>query len=423
MQIYKFGGASVKDADSIRNVASILEKNPRKDILIVISAMGKTTNALEEVVENYFQQNQEGLAQSIDKVKDFHYQIINTLFENKNHPIYWKIDGLFGEISSFLERNKSPKYSFVYDQIVSFGELISTQIISHYLNDKSIRNTWLDARNLVKTNSNYQEGEVDWQETERSIRESINPSLMYVTQGFIGSDPNYFTTTLGREGSDYSAAIFAYCLKGENVTIWKDVAGVLNADPRYFSKTQLLEKIPYQEAIELAFYGASVIHPKTLQPLQRLDIPLNVRSFLHPDQAGSSVCNVKELSPKIPCYIRKQHQHLLSLSSLDFSFIAEENISFIFNLLATYQIKVSLLQNSAISFNLCIEDKYKNLSFLLEDLSKRFKVSCTENVVLYTVCHAQQDSFDFLGQDKEILLEQFAQNTQQKIVRDETHIL
>ena len=175
MQIYKFGGASVKDADSIRNVASILEKNPRKDILIVISAMGKTTNALEEVVENYFQQNQEGLAQSIDKVKDFHYQIINTLFENKNHPIYWKIDGLFGEISSFLERNKSPKYSFVYDQIVSFGELISTQIISHYLNDKSIRNTWLDARNLVKTNSNYQDGEVDWQETESTLHLCMSP--------------------------------------------------------------------------------------------------------------------------------------------------------------------------------------------------------------------------------------------------------
>ncbi len=417
MQIYKFGGASVKDAQSVRNVASILENTPHRDILIVISAMGKTTNALEEVVTNYFNEDKNALDESLQKVKDFHYQIISELFENKNHPIYWKIDGLFGEISSFLERNKSPKHSFVYDQIVSFGELISTHIISHYLNDKVIRNTWLDARNLVKTNNNYREGEVDWEETNRNITENINPSLMYITQGFIGSDPNYFTTTLGREGSDYSAAIFAYCLDAENVTIWKDVAGVLNADPRYFSDTQLLEKIPYQEAIELAFYGASVIHPKTLQPLQKMNIPLNVRSFLNPNEAGSSVCDVKELSPKIPCYIRKQNQHLLSLSSLDFSFIAEENISFIFNLLATYQIKVSLLQNSAISFNLCIEDKYKNLSFLLEDLSKRFKVSCIEGVILYTVRHAQQDSFNFLSDDKEVLLEQFALNTQQKIVR------
>lgn len=417
MQIYKFGGASVKDAQSVRNVASILENTPHRDILIVISAMGKTTNALEEVVTNYFNEDKNALDESLQKVKDFHYQIISELFENKNHPIYWKIDGLFGEISSFLERNKSPKHSFVYDQIVSFGELISTHIISHYLNDKGIRNTWLDARNLVKTNNNYREGEVDWEETNRNITENINPSLMYITQGFIGSDPNYFTTTLGREGSDYSAAIFAYCLDAENVTIWKDVAGVLNADPRYFSDTQLLEKIPYQEAIELAFYGASVIHPKTLQPLQKMNIPLNVRSFLNPNEAGSSVCDVKELSPKIPCYIRKQNQHLLSLSSLDFSFIAEENISFIFNLLATYQIKVSLLQNSAISFNLCIEDKYKNLSLLLEDLSKRFKVSCIEGVILYTVRHAQQDSFNFLSDDKEVLLEQFALNTQQKIVR------
>lgn len=417
MQIYKFGGASVKDAQSVRNVASILENTTDKNILIIISAMGKTTNALEEVVTHYFEEDKNALNESLQKVKDFHYQIINELFDNKNHPIYWKIDGLFAEIVSFLERNRSPKHSFVYDQIVSFGELISTHIISHYLNDKCIRNTWLDARNLVKTNSNYREGEVDWEETKRNITENINPSLMYITQGFIGSDPNYFTTTLGREGSDYSAAIFAYCLEAKNVTIWKDVAGVLNADPRFFSNTQLLEKIPYQEAIELAFYGASVIHPKTLQPLQKMNIPLNVRSFLHPEQPGSSVCDVKELTPKVPCYIRKQNQHLLSLSSLDFSFIAEENISFIFNLLATYQIKVSLLQNSAISFNLCIEDKYKNLPLLLEDLSKRFKVNCIEGITLYTVRHALPDSFNFLNDDIEVLLEQYALHTQQKIVR------
>jgi len=213
-------------------------------------------------------------------------------------------------------------------------------------------------------------------------------------------------------------ALFAYCLQAENVTIWKDVAGVLNADPRYFSQTQLLEKIPYQEAIELAFYGASVIHPKTLQPLQKKGIPLNVRSFLQPEASGSSVCNTKELIPKISCYIRKQNQHLLSLSSLDFSFIAEENISFIFNLLATYQIKVSLLQNSAISFNLCIEDKFNNLPFLLENLREKFKVSCIENVILYTIRHAKESDFDFLKEDKEILLEQFSLDTLQKIVRE-----
>ena len=380
MQVYKFGGASVKDAQSVRNVFSILEKTEKKDILIVISAMGKTTNALEEVVESYFK-DKNSSEQSLQKVKDFHYTIIDELFEDKNHPVYWKIDGLFGEITSFIERNKSPKHSFVYDQIVGFGELLSTTIISHYLNDKGIRNIWLDGR--------------------------------------IGSDSNYFTTTLGREGSDYSAAIFAYCLQAESVTIWKDVAGVLNADPRYFKQTRLLEKIPYQEAIELAFYGASVIHPKTLQPLQKMEIPLNVRSFLNPEAKGSSVCKISELSPKIPCYIRKQNQHLLSLSSIDFSFIGEENISFIFNLLATYQIKVSLLQNSAISFNICIEDKFKNLHFLLEKLREKFKVECIENVILYTIRHSSnEDSFEFLDDQKEILLEQFALNTLQKIVRE-----
>ena len=418
MQVYKYGGAPVKDAQSVRNVFSILEKTEKKDILIVISAMGKTTNALEEVVESYFK-DKNSSEQSLQKVKDFHYTIIDELFEDKNHPVYWKIDGLFGEITSFIERNKSPKHSFVYDQIVGFGELLSTTIISHYLNDKGIRNIWLDGRNLVRTNSNYREAEIDWEETKRNICDSIKPSLMYITQGFIGSDSNYFTTTLGREGSDYSAAIFAYCLQAESVTIWKDVAGVLNADPRYFKQTRLLEKIPYQEAIELAFYGASVIHPKTLQPLQKMEIPLNVRSFLNPEAKGSSVCKINELTPKIPCYIRKQNQHLLSLSSLDFSFIGEENISFIFNLLATYQIKVSLLQNSAISFNICIEDKFKNLHFLLEKLREKFKVECIENVILYTIRHSSnEDSFEFLDDQKEILLEQFALNTLQKIVRE-----
>nr|WP_314603875.1 aspartate kinase [uncultured Capnocytophaga sp.] len=418
MQVYKFGGASVKDAQSVRNVFSILEKTEKKDILIVISAMGKTTNALEEVVESYFK-DKNSSEQSLQKVKDFHYTIIDELFEDKNHPIYRKIDGLFGEITSFIERNKSPKHSFVYDQIVSVGELLSTTIISYYLNDRGIRNIWLDGRNLVRTNSNYREAEIDWEETKRNICDSIKHSLMYITQGFIGSDSNYFTTTLGREGSDYSAAIFAYCLQAESVTIWKDVAGVLNADPRYFKQTRLLEKIPYQEAIELAFYGASVIHPKTLQPLQKMEIPLNVRSFLNPEAKGSSVCKINELTPKIPCYIRKQNQHLLSLSSLDFSFIGEENISFIFNLLATYQIKVSLLQNSAISFNICIEDKFKNLHFLLEKLREKFKVECIENVILYTIRHSSnEDSFEFLDDQKEILLEQFALNTLQKIVRE-----
>lgn len=415
MQIYKFGGASVKDANGVRNLAKILQNVGYSNTLIVISAMGKVTNALEKIVENYFF-HKEKLSESIEEVKKFHYSIINELFENKNHPVYWKVDGLFAELISFLDRNKSPKHSFVYDQVVSFGELISTTIISLYLNDNNIKNTWLDVRNLIKTNDNYREADVNWDETKRNIQNNVNKSLLNITQGFIGSDTNFFTTTLGREGSDYTAAIFAYCLDAHSVTIWKDVAGVLNADPRYFEKTQLLEKIPYQEAIELAFYGASVIHPKTLQPLQEKEIPLNVRSFIEPNEKGSSVCKIEELIPKIPCFILKQNQHLLSLSSLDFSFIGENNISYIFNILSEYKIKVSLMQNSAISFSLCIEDKFNNLALLLEKLREKFHTECIENVKLYTIRHADNKAVEQIEKGQNILLKQILQNTIQLIL-------
>ena len=415
MQIYKFGGASVKDANGVRNLAKILQNVGYSNTLIVISAMGKVTNALEKIVENYFF-HKEKLSESIEEVKKFHYSIINELFENKNHPVYWKVDGLFAELISFLDRNKSPKHSFVYDQVVSFGELISTTIISLYLNDNNIKNTWLDVRNLIKTNDNYREADVNWDETKRNIQNNVNKSLLNITQGFIGSDTNFFTTTLGREGSDYTAAIFAYCLDAHSVTIWKDVAGVLNADPRYFEKTQLLEKIPYQEAIELAFYGASVIHPKTLQPLQEKEIPLNVRSFIEPNEKGSSVCKIEELIPKIPCFILKQNQHLLSLSSLDFSFIGENNISYIFNILSEYKIKVSLMQNSAISFSLCIEDKFNNLALLLEKLREKLHTECIENVKLYTIRHADNKAVEQIEKGQNILLKQILQNTIQLIL-------
>ena len=356
MQIFKFGGASVKDAAGVRNVAKILETVGYANTLIVISAMGKTTNALEVVVNSYFKE-QEKLSESVQLIKDFHYHIIRELFTDENHPVYWKVDGLFAELTSFLERNKSPKHSFVYDQVIGFGELISTTIISQYLNDNGIKNTWIDVRNLVKTDSNYRDASIDWEETQSNIRTHINKSLLNITQGFLGSDANFFTTTLGREGSDYTAAIFAYCLNAESVTIWKDVPGVLNADPRYFQHTELLHKIPYKEAIELAFYGASVIHPKTLQPLQQKEIPLYVRSFLNPTAEGSAVCNVAELSPKVPCFILKKEQILLSLSSLDFSFIMEEGISYIFKNLHKTKMKVSVIQNSAISFSVCVDNK------------------------------------------------------------------
>lgn len=415
MQIFKFGGASVKDAAGVRNVAKILEKVGYAHSLIVISAMGKTTNALEVVVNNYFKAPAQ-LPESLQTIKDFHYQIIRELFSDENHPVYWKVDGLFAELSSFLERNKSPKHSFVYDQVIGFGELLSTTIISQYLNDNGIKNNWIDVRNLIKTDSNYRDAGINWEETQTNISNNINKSLLNITQGFLGSDANFFTTTLGREGSDYTAAIFAYCLNAKSVTIWKDVPGVLNADPRYFQHTQLLRKIPYQEAIELAFYGASVIHPKTLQPLQQKEIPLYVRSFVNPTEEGSAVCNVASLEPKVPCFILKKDQILLSLSSRDFSFIMEEGISYIFKSLHKTQMKVSVIQNSAISFSVCVENKFDTLPELLEKLEERFKVSVTEGVTLYTIRHATEAAINEVAAGKNVLLKQVSSDTVQMII-------
>lgn len=415
MQIFKFGGASVKDAAGVHNVAKILEKVGYAHSLIVISAMGKTTNALEVVVNNYFKAPAQ-LPESLQTIKDFHYQIIRELFSDENHPVYWKVDGLFAELSSFLERNKSPKHSFVYDQVIGFGELLSTTIISQYLNDNGIKNNWIDVRNLIKTDSNYRDAGIDWEETQTNISNNINKSLLNITQGFLGSDANFFTTTLGREGSDYTAAIFAYCLNAKSVTIWKDVPGVLNADPRYFQHTQLLRKIPYQEAIELAFYGASVIHPKTLQPLQQKEIPLYVRSFVNPTEEGSAVCNVASLEPKVPCFILKKDQILLSLSSRDFSFIMEEGISYIFKSLHKAQMKVSVIQNSAISFSVCVENKFDTLPELLEKLEERFKVSVTEGVTLYTIRHATEAAINEVAAGKNVLLKQVSSDTVQMII-------
>ncbi len=415
MQIFKFGGASVKDAAGVRNVAKILEKVGYAHSLIVISAVGKTTNALEVVVNNYFKAPAQ-LPESLQTIKDFHYQIIRELFSDENHPVYWKVDGLFAELSSFLERNKSPKHSFVYDQVIGFGELLSTTIISQYLNDNGIKNNWIDVRNLIKTDSNYRDAGINWEETQTNISNNINKSLLNITQGFLGSDANFFTTTLGREGSDYTAAIFAYCLNAKSVTIWKDVPGVLNADPRYFQHTQLLRKIPYQEAIELAFYGASVIHPKTLQPLQQKEIPLYVRSFVNPTEEGSAVCNVASLEPKVPCFILKKDQILLSLSSRDFSFIMEEGISYIFKSLHKAQMKVSVIQNSAISFSVCVENKFDTLPELLEKLEERFKVSVTEGVTLYTIRHATEAAINEVAAGKNVLLKQVSSDTVQMII-------
>ncbi len=416
MQVFKFGGASVKDANGVKNVASVLQKVGYEKTLIVISAMGKTTNAIEVIIDNYFN-NKPELQSSIQDVKKYHNAILLDLFDNEQHLVFKRVSMLFDELSSFFDRNKSPDYNFVYDQTIGFGELASSIIVSEYFNHIGIKNQWIDVREYIKTDSYYRSANVNWDATQQTITSKFNKSVLNITQGFIGSDANNFTTTLGREGSDYSAAIFAYCLNAESVTIWKDVPGVLNADPRYFENAQLLNKISYREAIELAFYGASVIHPKTLQPLQGKEIPLFVKSFLHPENKGTKVEKGVGIDPNVPCFIVKKNQVLISLSSLDFSYIVEENISEIFRLLHLYKMKVDVIQNSAISFSVCVDNIYNNLDKLLQHLKATFKVNCQENVSLYTIRHYNLNEINKLEADKTVLLKQLTQETVQIVTK------
>ena len=416
MRVYKFGGASVKDAEGIRNVYDVLQKTGYEDVLLIVSAMGKTTNALEVVIKNYFEQSSE-LQSSVQDVKNYHNQILLDLFSDPNHPVFEIIANHFTDLECFMEHNKSPNYNFVYDQIVSMGEIVSTTILSQFMSFMGIDTQWIDVRNFIKTDANYRDAEVDWELTQENISKNIKTNSLNITQGFLGSDENNFTTTLGREGSDYTAAIFAYCLNAESVTIWKDVPGVMNADPRYFENASLLNQISYREAIELAFYGASVIHPKTLQPLQKKEIPLYVKSFINPLLPGTSVAKGVDLEPFYPCFIVKREQLLISLSSIDFSFIMEENISEIFKLFHLYQIKVNLIQNSAISFSVCVEDKFSNFSELNSILSKKFKVDFNENVTLYTIRHFTEEAATTVEANKTVLLKQVSRETMQIIIQ------
>jgi aspartate kinase len=417
MKVFKFGGASVKDAEGIKNVFDLLNKVGAEEVLLVISAMGKTTNALEVVIKNYFEKSSAFHA-SLQEVRKYHNQILLDLFEEEDHEVFFTVNSHLADLEYFLRSNKSPNYNFVYDQVISYGEIVSTTIVSYYLNEKGLKNNWIDVRNFIKTDTNYRDANVDWEQTQKLISKGIKKKTVNITQGFIGSDANNFTTTLGREGSDYTAAIFAYCLSAESVTIWKDVPGVMNADPRYFENAVLLNQISYKEAIELAFYGASVIHPKTLQPLQRKEIPLYVKSFINPLLPGTSVSKGEDLEPKTSCFIVKKNQLLLSLSSIDFSFIMEENISEIFSLFHQYKMKVSLIQNSAISFSVCMEDKFENFNELKAILAKKFKVSYNENVSLYTIRHFTKDAAEMVEKDKVVLLKQISRETMQVVTKE-----
>ena len=411
MKIFKFGGASVKDADSVKNVLRVLSIQGFERCLIVVSAIGKTTNALERVVEFYF--NKSDYQQEIAKIKEEHIQIAKGLFD-ENHHVFGEIKLFFDDIESFLRRNKSPNYNFVYDQVVTCGEMISSKILSVYLSDNEMGNQWLDARDFIKTDTNYREGLVNWEETEKNISQ-LDKTKTYVTQGFIGSDENNFTVSLGREGSDYSAAIFAYCLDAKDMTIWKDVPGVMTGDPRKFENVELLSNISYEEAIEMAYYGASVIHPKTLQPLKQKSIPFFVKSFINPEKAGTKI-GISTENQLLESYILKENQVLMRISTRDFSFIAEDHISFIFKELAKRNIKVSLMQNSAISLALCLEDKFNNVDELETELEQDFNTEIVKNVSLFTIRNARLENLDKLYEGKNVLLEQITKTTVQMII-------
>lgn len=421
MKVFKFGGASVKDAEAVKNMTSVLSSFKNEKLVVVVSAMGKITNALEKVVNSYY--NQDGNAvKHLEEIKLFHKKIMLELFPSKSHPVFDLVNNHFVEIEWVLEEAPAKGYAFAYDQIVSNGELISTRIISAYLELNGIKNSWVDARDLIQTDNNYREGNVNWELTAKLCGEKVpgmltGESAVVITQGFIAGTSENYTTTLGREGSDYSAAILAYCLNAEGVFIWKDVPGVLNADPKFYKDAQKIEKMSYHDAIELAYYGASVIHPKTIKPLENKNITLHVKSFLNPDFPGTQIGKDFQTKPLIPSFIFKDNQMLISISAKDFSFIAEENLSGIFGLFAEIGVKIHLMQNSAISFSVCIDNDPYKAPKLIQELMKDYKVLYNENLQLYTVRHYYPSTIEMLTTGKEILLEQRSRHTAQFVAR------
>ncbi len=415
MKVFKFGGASVKDADSVRNLAGIIESHKSEKLIVVVSAMGKMTNAFEWLIHSVCYQSST-TKESLDHILDFHNTILRDLFPDKKEKVYVAINELFYQLQEVLEKGRNTDYDQTYDSIIGFGELFSTTIVSHFLLKESISNCWLDARSLIKTNSDFRQATVNWEETEKNIQANLTHSII-VSQGFIGSDKNGNMTSLGREGSDFTAAIFGYCAKAESVTIWKDVEGVLNADPKYFPEASKIDKMSYREAIELSYYGATVIHPKTIKPLENKLIPLYVKSFIHPENEGTMVQKSLEFDALMPSYIFIENQILVSISPKDFSFIAEDNLSFIFAKLAEAKIKVNLIQNSALSFSVCFENSTNKVEHLFSLLKGTFHVRYNDEATLLTIRHYNEEVLTKMTANKTILLEQKSRNSARFVLR------
>ena len=422
MKVFKFGGASVKDANAVRNVSDILSLYSGEKLTVIVSAMGKSTNKLEEVVQAYSKGDGKMFTAHVDDLQEFHQNLLGELFHERHYSIFNQIEDIFEKLRDLINKPFPDNYSFAYDQIVSLGEVISSHIVAAFLFEQGHNASWADARTLIRTDNQYQEGKVDWKKTEELIRARFLPEFektaIQVTQGFIGHTPEGFTTTLGREGSDYTAGIFAYCADAESVTIWKDVPGMLNADPKWFDNTVKLDSISFKEAIELSYYGASVIHPKTLKPLQNKSIPLYVKSFIDPKADGTVIQSSMANDHLVPSFIFKMDQVLFSFTPKDFSFIVEENFSDIFSRLASVNAKINLMQNSALSFSIVLDRSKTNIQQILDTFKDLYEVRYNEGLELVTIRHYDQETLDRVTENKEILLEQKTRQTARLVMKD-----
>lgn len=413
----------MKDAAGVRNVGEIIAKYPHARLGVVVSAMGKTTNQLETLLNKWYHRGE--WQPEFEAVTAYHHKIVSELFP-VNHPVFARLDAEWAALQARLTQTPGGDYDFHYDQVVSLGEVVSTLIVSAWLQQVGVENTWLDARTIIRTNAIYRDANIDWEFTANRLNDLIQPDKrlsgagrIHVIQGFIGHTAEGHTTTLGREGSDFSAAILAYCLNADSVIIWKDVPGMLNADPKYFKDTVKLKQISFREAIELAYYGASVIHPKTIKPLQNKEIPLYVKSFLHPDEEGTLIHSSTFTDSLVPSYIFKQNQILISASPRDFSFINEENLSAIFSIFAQQRIRINLMQNSAINFSVCVDDVPGKVNTLIEQLGNRFEVRFNRQCELVTIRHYDQHTLSRLLVGRTILLEQRSRNTARLVLAAE----
>jgi aspartate kinase len=421
MKVFKFGGASLESIERIQQVAAIIQSFPDQQLLIVISAMGKTTNELEKVAQNFYLRKREIAAQLLHNVEQQHLDIAEKLLGNRDNPVFDQLQQFFTEAEWTLGEKPLRQYDYYYDQLVSLGELLSTCIMSAYFNLAGISNTWVDVRDVFRTDDTFRDANIDWDVTRQQVTEKVVPLFkktdVVIAQGFIGSTDQNESVTLGREGSDYSAAVFANLLDAESQTIWKDVEGLKNADPKLFPNTINIPEISFSEVIEMAFYGAQVIHPKTIKPLHNKQIPLYVKSFLNKDLPGTVIredIDVKQLPPII---VLKKNQVLLTITSRDFSFITEDRISDIYELFHKGKIKINLMQNAAISFSCCIDNSPEKIELLMKALHNDFKVSYNEGLELLTVRYNKDGLLEELSKDRTVLLEQRSPVTIQRLLK------